>query len=73
MTAILITKYPIKVGQTLFPKGTEIRQATLEEMQRVWPGITYKESDSIGVWFPLMAVPTIVHRSQIEEPVQAGR
>lgn len=74
MTTTLITKYPIKVGDRLYEPRTEVRQATLEEMQRLWPGITYKDgSEAIGVWFPLMALPTIIHRSQIELPVPVGQ
>lgn len=61
------TKYPIKVGQTLYPPNTEVRQATLAEMQQVWPGIKMRRgSPQVGVWFPDMQVPTIVHMSQLD-------
>jgi len=63
----LTTKYPIKVAHKLYPAGTQLRQATLEEMQQIWPGITVKPASvAVGVWFPQMTVPTIVHRSQLE-------
>lgn len=61
------TKHPIKVGARLYPPQTEVRQATLAEMQKIWPGITVKPaSAALGVWFPEMTLPTIIHTSQID-------
>lgn len=61
------TKHPIKVANRLFPVGTEVRQATLVEMQQVWPGIKMRRgSPQVGVWFPDVAVPTIIHVSQLD-------
>ena len=61
------TKYPIKVADHLYPAGTEVRQATLLEMQTVWPGIKMRRgSPQAGVWFPDMVVPTILHISQLD-------
>ena len=63
----MTTKYPIKVGQKLYPAGTEVHSATLDEMQCIWPGIQMRlDSPQAGVWFPGMEVPTIVHTSQLE-------
>lgn len=62
------TKYPMKIANTLFPKGTVLRPANLEEMQRIWPAIAPdEESRQVGVWFPGLGNPTIVEKSQIEE------
>ena len=61
------TKYPIKIVNTLYPPGTEVRQATLVEMQQHWPGITTRRgSPQVGVWFPDMTLPTIIHASQLD-------
>lgn len=55
------TKYPTKLCGRLIPVGTEVRLATLEEMQKEWPSITYLGTTThIGVWFPDMPHPTIV-------------
>jgi hypothetical protein len=61
------TKYAIKVANTLFPKGTLLRPANLEEMRRIWPAIAPEpDSAQVGVWFPGVANPTIVEKSQLE-------
>jgi len=61
------TKYPIKVAGQLYPAGTEVRQATLAEMQQVFPGIvTRRGSPQAGVWFPDLTHPTIIHTSQLD-------
>ena len=61
------TKYPIKVANQFYPAGTEVRQATLAEMQQQWPGIVMRRgSPQAGVWFPDLAYPTIIHTSQLD-------
>lgn len=61
------TKFPIKLKDTLFPAGTEVRLATLQEMQAVWSEITVRKgSPQVGVWFPGIPVPTIIHNSQLD-------
>ena len=61
------TRYPIKVKDRLYPAGTPVRQATLEEMKTIWPFIVIKPgSPQYGVWFPEMPWPTILHASQID-------
>lgn len=62
------TKYAIKVANTLFPKGTRLRLANLEDMRKLWPAIAPEEGSSqVGVWFPGMDLPTIIHRTHIED------
>jgi hypothetical protein len=61
------TRYPVKLCEVLFPEGTEVRPATLEEMQTLWPGIRMRKgSPQVGVWFPGLPVPTVIHTSQLE-------
>jgi len=74
MSATFITQYLIKVGERLYEPKTEVRQATLEEMQRFWPRISWQpECEAVAVWFPLMPFPTIIHRSQVEQSVSTGQ
>jgi hypothetical protein len=60
------TKYHTKVGPTMFSPGTIVRQASLEEMKKTWPGIeNNNNSNSVGVWFPGRSYPTIISKSQL--------
>jgi hypothetical protein len=62
---IVVAKYPIKVGDTLIPKGEEGRLATLEEVRDTFPRIGYVEGASYyGVVFRNLK-PILVDRSQI--------
>lgn len=62
----LTLKYPLRLGDRTYPAGTEVRKGTLEEMQQVWPSITYRaDSAQIGVWLPEQERPTIVLKSQL--------
>lgn len=62
----LTLKYPLRLGDRTYPAGTEVRKGTLEEMQQVWPSITYREdSAQVGVWLPEQERPTIVLKSQL--------
>lgn len=61
------TKYPIKVGQTLYNKGTEIKVATIKDMRKIFTEMEHKTgSKRVGVWFPNMKHPTVIDVSQIE-------
>jgi len=60
------TRYPMKIAGKLHPAQTEVRQATLEEVQKVWPGMEHKpESKQVAVWFPGTDIPTIVGANQV--------
>ena len=60
------TKYAHRVGGLLYPQGTPVRLATLEEVKRVWPGIERKpDSNMIAVWFPDRDTPTLVKKTEI--------
>ena len=60
------SKYPFKIGETLINKGEEGRTATLEEMQKIFPNISYKkESNFCGVVFRGFS-PCLVLLKQIE-------
>jgi hypothetical protein len=65
---VITVKYAIKVGGRLFPKGTQLRLATAEDLRKVWPGMAPNpQSRQVGVWFPgFDDHPTIVDKSQIE-------
>jgi len=66
MTEIIKLKYPCRVGDRIYVAGTVVRRGTLEEMQAVWPSITYRvDSAQVGVWFPEQERPTIVLKSQL--------
>ena len=63
---MITVKYPIKVAGLLYPKGSRVRLATLEDMREIWPGIAPERgSNQIGVWFDGLALPTIVEKSQL--------
>lgn len=59
-------KYPLKLGDRLYEKGIEVRRATLEEVQEIFPGMTYR-ADSVyfGIWLPDQPKPTVVLRTQL--------
>jgi hypothetical protein len=60
-------RYPIKVEGTVFPAGTVVRKATLEEMRKVWRGIQAKEgSQQVGIWLPGRECPMVVHTNQLK-------
>jgi hypothetical protein len=62
----LKTKYAFRVGGLLYPQGTPVRRATLEEARAVWPNIEYKpDSDVLAVWFPDRQTPTLVKRAEV--------
>ena len=64
----MTTRYAIRVGDTLYPPGTQVRLATIDEMRQEWPGISRNDQSlSVGVWFPGNEHPTIVHTSQVFE------
>lgn len=61
----VVAKYPIKIGQTLIPKGTVGEVANIEEVRVNFPKIEYKnESKQVAVKF-LGLKPCIVHLSQL--------
>ena len=61
----VIAKYPIKIGKTLIPMGTEGIVASLEEVRNMFPDINYNpNSNQVTVKF-LDLGPCIVHKSQI--------
>ena len=56
----------MKIANTLYPKDTPVKRATLEDVRKVWPAMMPKDdSNQIAVWFPDMPWPTIVEKSQI--------
>jgi hypothetical protein len=61
-------KYPLRVGSSLLAAGTELRPASLEETQKVWPGISYQPgSKQVAAWLPLETDhPIILHRIQVD-------
>lgn len=61
----VISKYPIKIGPVLVPKGTLGEVANIDEMRESFPNITYKNnSTQIAIKF-LGLNPCIVHVNQI--------
>lgn len=66
----MTTRHPIKIKDKLYPAGTEVKAATMAEMQEYWPGIRANPSSSAcGVWFPEMKVPTIIKLDQLSVEV----
>jgi hypothetical protein len=64
---MITTRYPIKVAGELFPKGSWLRLATLDEVRKIWPAIApEKDSKQVAVIFPGRSMPTIVEKSQID-------
>jgi len=64
---MLITKYAIKIGGQLFPKGTRLRLATALDIRQIWPAMAPNEdSEQTVVWFPGVSHPTVVQKSQVE-------
>lgn len=62
----MTTKYPVKVGDTLYPARTPLRRASLEEMRFCWPGISEKpDGEFVGVWFPNRELPTLLKLDQV--------
>lgn len=60
-------KYPTKVAGTLYPKGYNVRIATLEEVRVIWPMIQFKQGvQQVAVWFDGLEYPTIVSRNGLE-------
>ena len=58
-------RWPIKIASTLIPANEEGRVATLEEMIRIFPNITFKDkSNFVGVIFRDFG-PCLVHKDQI--------
>lgn len=59
------TKYPMRVGQTLYPKDTTVRPATDKEIFTHWPLIKKNDwSNQVAVLFPGRDVPTICAKDQ---------
>jgi hypothetical protein len=60
------TRYPMKIAGRLHPAQTEVRQATLEEVQKVRPMMLRNPSSlCVAVWFPGMSFPTLVAKDQV--------
>lgn len=58
--------YPLKLGNTLFEKYTELKGATVEDVKSIFPNIKENaESNLIAVWFPGIEHPTIIHKHQV--------
>ena len=67
---MITLKYPITVGKKHWPKGTEVRDANLEEVQSIWPRFdrTYNMltfSGQSAVVFPDMSHCTLVDESDL--------
>jgi hypothetical protein len=61
------TKYPIKTLGKLFPKGTVVKLASIEDMKKEWPGIySNMHSGQIGVWFDGLDKPIICPKHSFE-------
>lgn len=59
------TKYPMKVGAILYPKDTEVRLATDDEIFKHWPTIKKNTlSNQVAVVFPSRPWPTICDKDQ---------
>lgn len=59
------SKYPIKIGNVLVPKGTKGTLATLEEVKKIFPNIKENQSSNqIAVKF-LDLDWCIIHKSQL--------
>ncbi len=59
-------RYPCRLGSTLYPAGTEVKSASVQQMGQVWPNIDVKPGSPLtGVWFPDQAKPTIVTVKQL--------
>lgn len=65
---VLRTKYPIKVGDRLYPANTDVVIMPVSDprVQEVWPGMTYAYgSTQVAVLFPERTMVTIIHKDQI--------
>lgn len=63
------TRYRMKIGRRMYDAGCTVRQATIDEMRKVWPGISVnQDSNQIGVWFEGLDVPTIVSKNSLVLP-----
>ena len=63
---MITVKYAIKIAGLLYPKGSRVRLATLQEMRKIWPAVApERDSKQVGVWFDGLALPTIVEKSQL--------
>jgi hypothetical protein len=72
MTDFLILRHPSKIGQKLWPAGTVVRQATLDEARQVWPNMRDElASTYAAVWVAGMPHPTIMSVGQLM-PVTPG-
>ena len=64
----LQTKYPIKIGDTLFPKGTKTKIASMDETKKYWPSASLNHASIfICVWFPGVDRPTVCLRKQFND------
>jgi hypothetical protein len=63
-------RYPCKIGDILYPKGTIVTPVELEEVQQVFKGINYSlGSVAVAVRLPDRKEYTILHESQIERMI----
>lgn len=63
---LIKSKYPIKIGKTLIPKGTQGETVSIEEVKKTFPNIEYSlNSIQVAVKF-FDLNPCICHISQIE-------
>lgn len=70
MTEHLTTKYPVKLGDTLYPAGTLVRRADLKMVRKSFPKIDYKKSSNfVAVIFPEKENFTIAPLKSLNFPI----
>jgi len=60
-------KYPMKVAGVLYPKGLVLKQLSLTESRRTWPGLQASQDGMVAVQFPDLGHPTMVEQKQVEK------